>query len=97
MPALPSVPRQPRKLPGAPPRETIERCMRAASGWLRAAIALAYFGTQRNGEVRATRVMDVDFADNGLKIRHAFSHPELSVPKGKDERAVPMGPCCGRL
>jgi integrase len=90
MPALPPVPRQPRKLPAAPPREVIERCLRAAGGWLRVAIALAYFGTQRNGEVRATRVQDVDFDANGVNIKHAFSHNELSTPKGKDERPVPM-------
>ena len=90
MPALPSVPRPPRKLPAAPAREVIERCLGAATGWLRVAIALAYFGTQRNGEVRATRVQDVDFDANGVNIRHAFSHTELSTPKSKDERPVPM-------
>jgi len=90
MPVLPSVPRQPRKLPGAPSREVIDQCLRGARGWLRTSIALAYFATQRNGEVRATRVMDVDFAGNCLKIRHAFSDTEFSTPKGKDERAIPM-------
>jgi integrase len=92
MPALPSVARQPRKLPAAPPPDVVVRCLHAARGWLRTAIALAYFGTQRNGEVRATRVMDIDFAGNGLNVRHAYSHTELSTPKGKDERAVPMAP-----
>jgi integrase len=90
MPSLPSVRRQPRKLPGAPPRSVIDRCIEGASGWLRTAIVLAYFGTQRNGEVRAIRVKDVDFEANAVKIRQAFSHTELSTPKGKDERPVPM-------
>jgi integrase len=90
MPPLPKVARQPRRLPAAPPRHVVEQCLRGATGWLRVAIALAYFGTQRSGEVRALRVRDVDFDLNGVIIRHAFSHNVLSTPKGKDERPVPM-------
>jgi integrase len=90
MPALPTVPRQPRKLPAAPSAEIVRRCLLGSTGWLRTAIALAYFGTQRNGEVRATRVRDVDFESNGLHVRRAFSHNELSTPKGKDDRRVPI-------
>jgi integrase/recombinase XerD len=51
---------------------------------------LAYFGPQRSGEARAIRVKDIDFEANDVKIRQAFSHTELSTPKGRDERPVPM-------
>ncbi|HXX69170.1 MAG TPA: tyrosine-type recombinase/integrase [Polyangiaceae bacterium] len=90
MPVLPAVRRQPRRLPGAPPLSVVARCIRGAHGWLRTAIVLAYFGTQRSGEARAIRVKDIDFEANDVKIRHAFSHTELSTTKGKDERPVPM-------
>jgi integrase len=89
MPSLPTVRRQPRKLPGAPSLSVVDQCIRGAEGWLRTAIVLAYFGTQRSGEVRAIRVKDIDFEANDVKIRQAFSHTELSTPKGKDERPVP--------
>jgi integrase len=88
MPSLPSVPRQQRKLPAAPSLEIVERCLRAATGWLRTAIALAYFGTQRNGEVRATRVMDVDFDANGVNIRQAFRTPNCRRPRAGRARGA---------
>jgi integrase len=90
MPRLPPLPPKPRKLPAAPPVQVVRALLAASSGWLRTAIALAYFASQRSGEVRAARVMDADFISAVSFTRKAFSAEEVLSPKNGDERAVPM-------
>jgi integrase len=89
-PRLPPLPPKPKKLPAAPPLEVVQRLLDGSSGWLRVAIALAVFGSQRNGEVRALRVMDVDFGGIVVNVRKAFSADLVVTPKSGDERAVPL-------
>jgi len=89
-PRLPPLPPKPKKLPSAPPLDVVQQLLDASSGWLRVAIALAVFGSQRNGEVRALRVMDVDFGGILVNVRKAFSFDVVVTPKSGDERAVPL-------
>jgi integrase len=89
-PRLPPLPPKPKKLPSAPPLDVVQHLLDASSGWLRVAIALAVFGSQRNGEVRALRVMDVDFGGILVNVRKAFSYDVVVTPKSGDERAVPL-------
>jgi integrase len=90
MPRLPPLPPKQRKLPSAPPLDVVRATLAASTGWLRTAIALAYFASQRNGEVRAARVMDADFISAVAFTRKAFSADVVVTPKSGDERAVPM-------
>ncbi len=90
MPRLPPLPPKPKKLPSAPPLEVVRQLLDSSRGWLRVAIALAVFGSQRNGEVRALRVMDVDFDGILINVRKAFSADVVVTPKSGDERAVPL-------
>jgi integrase/recombinase XerC len=87
---LPQLPPKPRKLPAAPPLEVVRATLDASTGWLRTAIALAYFASQRNGEARAVRVMDADFNSEVAFMRKAFSTDVVLTPKDGDERAAPM-------
>ncbi len=87
---LPPLPPKPKKLPAAPPLEVVRQLLEGSTGWLRVAIALAVFGSQRNGEVRALRVMDVDFGGVVVNVRKAFSADIVVTPKSGDERAVPL-------
>jgi integrase len=89
-PRLPQLPPKPRKLPAAPPLEMVRQMLTASTGWLRTAIALAYFASQRSGEARAARVMDADFNSEVAFTRKAFSAGEVLTPKTGDERAAPM-------
>ena len=89
-PRLPPLPPKPKKLPAAPSLEIVQRLLDGSEGWLRVAIALAVFGSQRNGEVRALRVMDVDFGGIVVNVRKAFSYDVVVTPKSGDERAVPL-------
>jgi integrase len=90
MPALPKVERQSRKLTSAPSRDVVEQCLDGSSGWLRTAIALAYYGTNRNGEARASRIGDVDLRKGVLHIRRALSNEEVWSTKGDAERDIPI-------
>jgi integrase len=90
MPRLPKLPPKQRKLPTAPPLAVVRAVLSASSGWLRVAIALAYFASQRNGEVRASRVMDADFIESIAFARKAYSADVVVTPKSGHERAVPM-------
>jgi integrase len=89
-PRLPRLPPKPKKLPSAPPLDVVQHLLDASSGWLRVAIALAVFGSQRNGEVRALPVMDVDFGGILVNVRKAFSFDVVVTPNSGDERAVPL-------
>ena len=89
-PRLPPLPPKPKKLPAAPPLDVVQHLLDASRGWSRVAIALAVFGSQRNGEVRALRLMDVDFAGIIVSVRRAFSADIVVTPKSGDERAVPL-------
>jgi integrase len=90
IPRLPPLPPKQRKLPAAPPFVVVRSVLDASSGWLRTAIGLAYFASQRSGEVRAVRVMDVDFLSSITFTRKAFSDNVVVTPKSGDERAVPL-------
>jgi integrase len=90
MPRLPPLPPKAKKLPAAPPLDVVRHLLGASRGWLQGAIALAVFGSQRNGEVRALRVMDVDFKELVVSIRKAFSADAIVSPKSGDERALPL-------
>jgi integrase len=90
MPRLPRLPPKQRKLPSAPPLDIVRATLSASTGWLRTAIALAYFASQRSGEVRAARVMDADFNSRTLNTCKAFSAESVITPKSGHERAVPM-------
>jgi integrase len=90
MPRLPPLPPKQRKLPSAPPLDVVRATLATSTGWLRTAIALAYFASQRSGEVRAARVMDADFISAVAFTRKAFSANVVVTPKSGDERAVPM-------
>jgi integrase len=90
MPRLPALPPKQRKLPSAPPLEVVRQTLEASQGWLRTAIALGYFASQRSGEVRAARVMDADFLSSTAYARRAFSADVVVTPKSGHERSVPM-------
>jgi integrase len=90
MPRLPPLPPKHRKLAAAPPFPVVRALLDESTGWLRTAIGLAYFASQRSGEVRAARVMDVDFSSAAVLTRKAFSADLVLTPKNGDERAVPM-------
>jgi integrase len=77
-PRLPPLPKKAKKLPAAPPLDVVTRLLEASQGWLRVAIALAVFGSQRNGEVRALRVMDVDFG--GVLVNVRRPSPATNAP-----------------
>jgi integrase len=87
---LPPLPPKPKKLPAAPPLEVVRATLAASTGWLRTAIALAYFASQRSGEARAARVMDADFSSEVAFTRKAFSADVVVTPKTGDERGAPM-------
>jgi integrase/recombinase XerD len=91
LPQLPPAPKQSRKLPVAPPRDVIDAALDASKGWLHTAIALAYFGTMRSGEVRACRLRDIESHDGVIRIRRSYSHTTLRpTTKSGCERAVPL-------
>jgi integrase len=90
MPRLPPLPPKPRKLPSAPSWEVVDRLIRESTGWLRTAIALAYYASARSGEARAMRVCDIDFRANMVNVRVAYSHTTLTMPKSGAERRVPL-------
>ncbi len=90
MPRLPKLPAKQRKLPTAPPLEVVRAVLTGSTGWLRTAIALAYFASQRSGEVRAARVMDANFIESIAFARKAYSADVVVTPKSGHERAVPM-------
>ena len=91
MPALPTFRKEPGVLPSAPSIEIVSRLLVAAGeGWLRTAIALAFYAGQRCGEVLALRVTDIDLTTKTLHIRQALSHDQIWTPKGREERAVPI-------
>ncbi len=90
MPQLPKLPAKSEKLPDAPPLAVVVQTLGASDGWLRIAIALAALAGLRCGEVRALEVRDVDLAAGCLFVRRAFSADEVCLPKGRDERAVPL-------
>jgi integrase len=90
MPRLPPLPKKQRKLPAAPPLAVVRTVLDASTGWLRTAIGLAYFASQRSGEVRAARVMDADFVAAIAFTRQAYSGNVILTPKSGDERALPM-------
>ena len=92
MPQLPKLPAKSEKLPAAPPLAVVVQTIGTADGWLRIAIALAALAGLRCGEVRALEVRDVDLDAGRLFVRRAFSADEVCVPKGRDERAVPVTP-----
>jgi integrase len=97
MPRLPPLPPKAKKLPAAPPLEVVRHLLGASRGWLQGAIALAVFGSQRNGEVRALRVMDVDFKELVVSIRKAFSADAVVSQVGRrarptSRRATPGDP-----
>jgi len=92
MPHLPALPPVSRKLPNAPPQAVVQRAIDAAEGWLRVAVALAAWAGLRSGEVRALEVRDVDLPGRRLFVRRAFSADEVTTPKGRDERFVPLAP-----
>jgi len=92
MPRLPKLPAKSEKLPAAPPLAVVVQTIKAADGWLRIAIALAALAGLRCGEVRALEVRDVDLDAKRLVVRRAFSADEVCMPKGRDERAVPVTP-----
>jgi integrase len=91
-PRLPKLPARSEKLPSAPPMAVVEQILDGASGWLRAAVALAALGGLRCGEVRGLEVGDVDLVARRLYVRRAMSAEELADPKGLDERVVPLAP-----
>ncbi len=90
MPRLPPLPKKPKKLPAAPSCEVVDALLQGSTGWMRTAIALAYYANTRNSEARAARVQDVDFSANMLNVRITFSHTTLTLPKSGEERPVPM-------
>jgi integrase len=90
MPALPKVKKQSGVLPAAPSRDFVERCLEGSTGWLRVAIAIAYFATCRNGEARELRVRDVDLDVGVLHICRALSNEEVWSTKGNEERDIPI-------
>lgn len=92
MPHLPPTPRQPKKLPSAPPIEVVERMLAESRGWLKVAVALAYFGGLRSGEARAFRVMDAAYDVPTTNVRQAFSHDVVQPPKYGADRSLPTHP-----
>jgi integrase len=90
LPQLPKMRRQPTKLPSAPARDVVERCLCGSMGWLHTAIALAFFTNLRNGEVRGLRVVDV--GATAITVRKAISAGEEYMPKSRAERNIPIGP-----
>jgi integrase len=76
----------------ASPLAVVVQTIDAAETWLRIAIALAALAGLRCGEVRALQARDVDLDARRLFVRRAFSANEVGVPKGRDERAVPVTP-----
>jgi integrase/recombinase XerC len=54
------------------------------------ALFLAVDAGFRSGEVRALEVRDVDFGNHQIILRRTLSEDEEDVPKGKDERRIPM-------
>jgi integrase len=90
MPRIPKLPPKQRKLPTALPLDVVRATLGASKGWLRTAIALAYFASLRSGEVRAARVMDADVVERVVYARKAFSANAVVTPKSGNERAVPM-------
>jgi integrase len=92
MPRIPRLWKEGRKLPEAPPLDDIDKLVRASSGWVRTAIALAAYAGLRSGEVRALEVRDVDLDRGHILVRRAFSESELTTPKSGHERRVPIAP-----
>ena len=92
MPPLPKLPPRSDKLPQAPPGILVRRALGEARGALRVAIALSALAGLRSGEVRALEVRDVDLRAGRLRVRHALSAGEMTTPKGRDERVVPLAP-----
>ncbi len=88
MPTLPLVHRPPSKLPSAPTIEVVQQLIDASAGWLRTAIALAFYACERSGEVRALRVADIDMVRSVLSTRRAFSHDQVWTTKGRAERTI---------
>lgn len=97
MPSLPRLPPVSKKLPDAPPQAAVERALATADGWLRLAVALAALAGLRNGEVRALEVWDVDLPARRVFVRRAYSADEVTTPKGRDERFVPLAPALASL
>ena len=92
MPELPDIARSPRKLPDCPCAEEAEAILRVAPGWLRAALAIAYYAGLRTGEIRALQVGDIDWQRNRIIVRRNMSYRTMTTTKGGNERVVPIAP-----
>jgi integrase len=92
MPRLPKLPPRGEKLPAAPPLDLVQSALQEAQGWLRLALALSALAGLRSGEVRALEVRDVDLHAGLIRVRRAFSADEVTIPKGRDQRVVPLAP-----
>ena len=91
MPRIPRVWKEPKKLPGAPPLETVERLIGSTSRWIGLAIALAAYAGMRSGEVRALQARHVDLERGVIMIKQSFSEDEVDLPKSW-QRVVPIAP-----
>lgn len=89
MPRIPRVWKEPKKLPDAPPLETVERLIGGTSRWIGLAIALAAYAGMRSGEVRALQARHVDLERGVIMIKQSFSEDEVDLPKSW-QRVVPI-------
>jgi len=74
-------------------REEIEALVRAAASEQDATIFLAASLTGlRRGELVGLHWRDVDFSQDGIKVRRSYSHGQVTTPKSGRVRTVPLVP-----
>jgi len=89
-PKLPKLGRKRCRLPDCPDTAESKEILAVTTGWLHTAVALAVLAGLRTGEIRALRVMDVDFVHKRLLIRHAMSQRVMMSTKTDRERSIPI-------
>jgi integrase len=92
VPPLPEQAKRGKTCIDAPTHEEVLSAFEHATGWVRVAIGLGGWAGLRACEFRALRVGDVDFTGDRIFVRHSFSGREVSTPKSRNERWVPIAP-----
>lgn len=92
-PHFPAMPKVGDKLPSAPsPGQLNAMLAQAKHPAHRLGILLAFHAGLRRGEIRGLLISDVDLDAGTLRVRRSRYREVFDIPKGCDEREVPLTP-----
>lgn len=92
-PRFPPMPMTSNKLPSMPTPEQLNAILALIQKPThRLAILLAFHAGLRRGEIRGLLVRDIDLAAGTLRVRRSRYRDVFDIPKGCDEREIPLTP-----